>query len=103
MREDNSRLSAPAFGKMPALEKPIKSASLGELYVAFGWLLGSLAGVATFLGGWVYCTVTYGFLFGFGLGWLPSGLLAIVVAGTITFLWLPIIVVVAWAFAVGGS
>ena len=32
-----------------------------------------ISGVITALVAWVYCTATYGFLFGFGLGWLPSG------------------------------
>jgi hypothetical protein len=33
-----------------------------------GWGLG----VVTFIGSWIYCTSKYGYLFGFGLGWLPS-------------------------------
>lgn len=26
----------------------------------------------TFVGSWIYCMAEYGFLFGVGLGWLPS-------------------------------
>lgn len=33
-----------------------------------------------FLCFWWYCTSEYGFLFGFGLGWLPSGILAVAAA-----------------------
>ena len=39
--------------------------------------------VLIFLGSHAYCTITYGFLFGFGLGWLPSAILA----GILSFLW----------------
>jgi hypothetical protein len=41
-----------------------------------------LTGLAVFLGGWGYCALTYG-LWGFVLGWIPSGILAVVVG----FLW----------------
>lgn len=30
----------------------------------------------TFCAAWMYCTAKYGFLFGFGFGWLPAGILA---------------------------
>jgi hypothetical protein len=33
---------------------------------------GVFFGGLTFLGCWIYCAATYGFLFGFGLGWLPA-------------------------------
>jgi hypothetical protein len=39
---------------------------------------GCLAVVA-FIGAWAYCTLHYGFLLGFGLGWLPSIILALLV------------------------
>ena len=44
-----------------------------------GGLLGIIVGLATFVTAWAYCTIHYGFLFGFGLGWLPAGLLASIV------------------------
>ena len=34
--------------------------------------------VLIFLASWAYCTIQYGFLFGFGVGWLPSGILAFI-------------------------
>lgn len=37
----------------------------------------------TFVGCWIYAIVSYGFLLGVGLGWLPSAIAATVVA----FLW----------------
>ena len=40
--------------------------------------------VVVFFCSWWYCTSEYGFLFGFGLGWLPSGILA-VAAGAIAY------------------
>ncbi len=33
-----------------------------------------------FVGAWTYCTGEYGFLLGFGLGWLPAGILATICA-----------------------
>ena len=36
----------------------------------------------TFVGSWIYCIATYGFLFGVGLGWLPS-LIVAVIAGAL--------------------
>lgn len=44
-----------------------------------------------FIGSWIYCIATYGFLFGVGLGWLPS-LIVAVIAGA---LWPLTIVAVA--------
>ena len=36
-----------------------------------------------FFGTWIYCWVAYGFLLGFGLGWLP----ALILAPIVGFLW----------------
>lgn len=54
---------------------------------AIGGCLGSLAALATFLGAWGYCVAEYGFLFGFGLGWLPAAILAAIVGLGVRFLW----------------
>lgn len=48
----------------------------GCLYIAGAWLTGMI----TFVGSWIYCIATYGFLFGVGLGWLPSFICAVVAA-----------------------
>ena len=45
----------------------------------------------TFIGCWIYCIATYGFLFGVGLGWLPS-LIVAVIAGA---LWPLIVLAIA--------
>jgi hypothetical protein len=45
-----------------------------------------ITALITFVGSWIYCIATYGFLLGVGLGWLPS----IIVAYIAGFLW-PII------------
>lgn len=48
------------------------------------WLSGALfTGTIVFIGSWIYCIATYGYLLGVGLGWLPSIIVA-VIAG---FLW----------------
>lgn len=59
----------------------------GDDYLKVGKVLGILAAVVTFLGAWGYCAATYGFLFGFGLGWLPAGILAVIVGFAVAFLW----------------
>jgi len=45
--------------------------------------IGVLVGVVVFAASWIYCIAEYGYLFGVGLGWLPS----IIVAVIATFLW----------------
>lgn len=62
-----------------------------EIYLLIGSLLGGLAAIASFLGSWIYCCATYGFLFGFGLGWLPSAILAPIVFFAVRWLWGPAI------------
>ena len=46
-----------------------------------------------FIGSWIYCIAAYGFLFGVGLGWLPS-LIVAVIAG---ILW-PLIGIILFIF-----
>lgn len=62
-----------------------------------GSCLGSLAAIATFLGAWGYCAVTYGFLLGFGLGWLPAAILAGMAGLAVRFLW-PVLAIGAACF-----
>jgi hypothetical protein len=62
-------------------------------YIAIGYVLGAVAGVITFVGAYIYCIATYGFLFGLGLGWLPSGILAAIIGWAVVFLWGPAIVI----------
>jgi hypothetical protein len=58
-------------------------------YIHIGLMLAQLTGAATFLAAWAYCVFAYGFLFGFGLGWLPALILALLVAGATVILWGP--------------
>ena len=51
--------------------------------------------VITFVGSWVYCIVTYGFLLGVGLGWLPS-IITAVIAGAV---W-PVLVIGGLVFVI---
>jgi hypothetical protein len=37
-----------------------------------------ITGLIIFVGAWIYCIVTYGFLLGVGLGWLPAAITAVV-------------------------
>lgn len=60
------------------------------------WIGYRISFVLIFLGSWMYCIYSYGFLVGVGLGWLPSAIAAVllaffwpvVVLGIIFFLWL---------------
>lgn len=54
-----------------------------------------ITGFIVFIASWLYCIATYGFLFGVGLGWLPSIIVA-VIAG---YLW-PLIVIAIVALIV---
>lgn len=63
----------------------------GDNYFRIGTVMGVIAAALTFVGAYIYCVSTYGFLLGFGLGWLPSGLLAAIVFFVVQLLWLPAI------------
>ena len=62
-----------------------------DIYAVGGIAIGGL----TFIVSWVYCIATYGFLLGFGLGWIPSAMLAAIL-GT---LW-PLVVIALIAIIV---
>lgn len=49
--------------------------------------LGVIFGVLAFVGSWIYCASEYGYLLGFGLGWLPSAILAALIYVIIRYLW----------------
>ncbi len=48
----------------------------------------AITGFIVFIGCYIYCIATYGFLFGVGLGWLPS----LIVASIAAMFW-PVIVI----------
>lgn len=50
-------------------------------------LIGKICAVVTFLVAWAYCSLTYGFLLGFGIGWLPSVILAACIFFLSAFAW----------------
>ena len=104
-RKKGKRSGRPKWGGIPS---------------SSGGLSGIIA-LATFVAAWVYCTLHYGFLFGFGLGWLPASMLAAIVgvlsllvsplaAGLLLaslllialwqdpelFVWLPLALLAAW-------
>jgi len=59
------------------------------------WIGYCVCWVVVFLVSWVYCISEYGYLLGVGLGWLPS----VIVASLVALLWplvLIAIVVIAW-------
>ena len=51
--------------------------------------------LVAFISTWIYCMSEYGFLWGFGLGWLPASILATIVA----FLW-PLLFLVVIGFII---
>ena len=56
-------------------------------YTDLGWIFAALTGPTALLAVWIYCAVTYGFFLGFGLGWIPALILALLVAVATIFLW----------------
>jgi hypothetical protein len=74
----------------------------GFSYIEIGYILGVFAGILTFVAAYIYCIMTYGFLFGLGLGWLPSMILAIMVGWAIVILWGPILFVFSLGL-IGGA
>lgn len=46
-----------------------------------------VTGLVFFLGSWVYCVVTYGYLFGVGLGRLPSLMVGVISAALSRVIW----------------
>ncbi len=63
---------------------------IGEVY----WLGYAICGVIVFIGCWIYCIATYGFLLGVGFGWLPSAIVAAIVSLFWPLLLLGIIVLI---------
>jgi hypothetical protein len=73
--------AAKEFGMAnPPAKQPVDWATIGAL-------IGILTAVVVFFGAWIYCMSEYGFLFGFGLGWLPAGILAAIVGWIMRYIW----------------
>jgi hypothetical protein len=66
----------------------------GFSYLGCERVLAIFASVATFIVAYIYCIATYGFLFGLGLGWLPSAILAGLVGLATVFLWGPALILI---------
>jgi TPR repeat protein len=64
-----------------------ESARLFERYEQGARIFGSITAIVVFLCSWIYFIATYGYLFGFGLGWLPSGILAVISGFIAGWLW----------------
>jgi hypothetical protein len=56
-----------------------------------------LTGGIVFIGSWIYCIAEYGFLFGVGLGWLPSIIVAVIAGALWPLIALGIAVIVFFA------
>jgi len=56
-------------------------------YLKTGTALGVLTAIIWFIGAWWYCAAHYGFLLGFGLGWLPAGISATMAGFAMRYLW----------------
>jgi len=48
----------------------------GNVYNEFSLAMAAYVAIPTFFCCWIYCIVEYGFLWGFGFGWMPSILCA---------------------------
>jgi hypothetical protein len=67
-----------------------------DFYGSVGFLFGVLGAFAAFIGGWWHCAATYGLLIGFGLGWFPSLVLAVIAFYGLRLLWLPALLVIVY-------
>jgi hypothetical protein len=63
---------------------------VGSLYVIGGYITFGLV----FLGSWIYCIATYGYLLGVGLGWLPSAIVGALAAALWPLIFLAIVLLV---------
>ena len=63
-------------GHPQRLERPSTGIDWGSVYLVGYWITWALV----FVGCWIYCIASYGFLLGVGLGWLPSGIAAFVIS-----------------------
>ena len=66
-----------------------------EIYEKGVRITFALTALFVFVGSWVYCIFTYGYLFGVGLGWLPSLIVAFLAGLIVGFLWPLAIMVIA--------
>ena len=72
---------------------------LDDVYPVGGYIIGAI----TFIACWIYAYISWGFLLGVGLGWIPS----LFIAGIVGFIW-PLLVlllfvgIVIAAWLVGG-
>jgi hypothetical protein len=62
---------------------------VGLTYIGIGQVLGYIVGLLTFVGAYIYCIATYGFLLGLGLGWIPASIVAAIVGYLTVVLWGP--------------
>jgi hypothetical protein len=74
---------------------------LMETYFQRGAGYGVWIGLITFVISWIYCIAAYGFLFGVGLGWLPSLIVAAVAYLLTMLLWGPVALVLGALFLLG--
>jgi hypothetical protein len=80
-------IAAHAVAKKMSIRPPEYKPPPRRAYTNLGWIFAALTGPATLLAVWIYCAVTYGFLLGFFLGWIPALILALLVAVATIFLW----------------
>jgi hypothetical protein len=83
------RLEAPTAPTRDVFISEAPNPGRGDFYLRIAGILGALIGFVTFVGAYIYCIAAYGFIFGFGLGWIPSGIVALIVSQGVRFLWGP--------------
>lgn len=70
-----------------------------ETYLRITGAVAGTAAAIVFIGSYVYCILEYGYLFGVGLGWLPSGIVAIATFFIAAVAWVPLALLLAIAIA----
>jgi len=81
----------PTLQRQDQVTRPAEKGDWIAGYFIVGYVLGVTAGVITFVSAYIWCVAEYGFLFGLGLGWLPSMILAYLVGAAMFALWGPAI------------
>lgn len=81
------------------MAKSNEGEGLLTVYVIVGHLAGIAAWIAAFFGAWWYCATEYGFLWGFGFGWVPAFILAGISYVIARFAWPIIGFAILWVIA----
>lgn len=71
-------------------------------YFKIGAVLGFIVGICTFFYGWWYAIAHWGWFLGVAFGWIPAGIIAVIVGFLTLLLWgvalLAVLGLLVWLF-----